>query len=144
MGKATETGEPATLTRREGLQLSGVAVGAGALGAAGVSGCGPRAGQGAAGTYKGALRDEPLPEGEDFLSRYRRRWTWDYTARSTHFNNCAYQAHCAFEVYVRDGRVIREEQAATYTTKRRGLPDANPGAARRAAGTANSCRGRRG
>ncbi|MBK7252278.1 MAG: molybdopterin-dependent oxidoreductase [Gammaproteobacteria bacterium] len=27
---------------------------------------------------------------------------------------------------MRDGRVIREEQAATYTTARKGLPDANP------------------
>lgn len=125
-GKKSKS-DPASFTRREALKLSGAAAGAGALGA--VTGCtqksrtGPAA---AAGAHKGPLEDELLPEGEDYLSRWRRRWTWDYTARSTHFNNCAYQAHCAFEIYVRDGRVIREEQAATYTTARPGLPDANP------------------
>ena len=128
MGKRTETSEPSTLTRRDALKLSGLAAGAAAVsgpGTVGLGGCTDTVSK-AAPAYKAPLQDEPLPTGEDFLNRWRKRWTWDYTTRSTHFNNCAYQAHCAFEVYVRDGRVIREEQAATYTTARKGLPDANP------------------
>lgn len=120
------------LSRRDVLKLSGLAVGSAA-----VSGVATAAGGGTSATeevppssrpfaYKGPSKPEPMPVGDDFLNRYRKRWTWDYTKRSTHFNNCAYQAHCAFEVYVRDGKVIREEQAATYTTARKGLPDANP------------------
>ena len=128
MSKQAQTSESATLTRREALKLSGLATGAAAVGGTatvGLGGCtdtGPQAAR----AYKGPLQDEPLPTGEDFLNRWRKRWTWDYTTRSTHFNNCAYQAHCAFEVYVRDGRVIREEQAATYKSARKGLPDATP------------------
>lgn len=123
----TTTSEPATLTRREALKVSGVAAGAAALGTSGgKSPTSESRGNGEPSAYKGPPKDEPLPDGDDFLSRWRKRWTWDYTVRSTHFNNCAYQAHCAFEVYVRNGRVIREEQAATYTTRQRGMPDANP------------------
>lgn len=71
-------------------------------------------------------KNEEFPRGDTFLDHYRKKWTWDYTVRSTHFNNCAYQAHCAFEVYVRDGKVIREEQAGTYTKPYPGFPDPNP------------------
>ncbi len=66
------------------------------------------------------------PTDESYLDRWRSMWTWDRTVRSTHFNNCAYQAHCAFDVYVEDGRVVREEQAADYPGLRAGIPDANP------------------
>jgi anaerobic selenocysteine-containing dehydrogenase len=58
--------------------------------------------------------------------RYRAKWAWDRTAKSTHFNNCAYQTHCLFEVYVKDGRIVREEQAANYPAVHAGVPDPNP------------------
>ncbi len=62
----------------------------------------------------------------DWEDRYRRMWTWDRTAKTTHFNNCAYQTHCLVEVYVKDGHVVREEQAATYPALHAGVPDPNP------------------
>ncbi len=57
---------------------------------------------------------------------YRRRWTWERTAKSTHFNNCAYQTHCLVQVYLDDGRVVREEQSATYPARTPDVPDPNP------------------
>jgi DMSO reductase family type II enzyme molybdopterin subunit len=66
------------------------------------------------------------PAGESYLDRWRSKWTWDYSVRGTHFNNCAYQAHCAFDVFVKDGRVVREEQVAAYPGLHDGIPDANP------------------
>ncbi|NNJ76109.1 MAG: molybdopterin-dependent oxidoreductase, partial [Anderseniella sp.] len=57
---------------------------------------------------------------------YRNKWTWDKTVRGTHLINCWYQAHCAFDVYVRDGIVFREEQAADYPQLNEDVPDMNP------------------
>ncbi|MDX1648771.1 MAG: twin-arginine translocation signal domain-containing protein [Myxococcota bacterium] len=48
----------------------------------------------------------------DWRDVYRERWAWDRVVRSTHFVNCWYQSHCAWNVYVKDGLVWREEQAA--------------------------------
>ena len=45
---------------------------------------------------------------------YRGRWRWDRVAKGTHYVNCAYQRGCAWNVYVRDGVVWREEQVASY------------------------------
>ena len=57
---------------------------------------------------------------------YRRQWQWDKVARTTHFVNCWYQAHCAWNVYVKDGIVWREEQVGDYPQTHAGLPDFNP------------------
>ena len=57
---------------------------------------------------------------------YRREWQWDKVARTTHFVNCWYQAHCAWNVYVKDGIVWREEQVGDYPQTHTGLPDFNP------------------
>ena len=57
---------------------------------------------------------------------YRVQWAWDKVVRSTHFVNCWYQAHCAWNVYVKDGLVWREEQAADYPAVRHDTPDFNP------------------
>ncbi len=46
--------------------------------------------------------------------------------RSTHHLNCWYQAHCSWDVYVKDGLVYREEQAAEYPQVNAALPDFNP------------------
>jgi DMSO reductase family type II enzyme molybdopterin subunit len=62
----------------------------------------------------------------DWRDVYRERWAWDRVVRSTHFVNCWYQSHCAWDVYVKDGLVWREEQAADYPQVRPDVPDFNP------------------
>ncbi len=57
---------------------------------------------------------------------YRQQWVWDKVGRSSHFVNCWYQAHCAWNVFVKDGMVWREEQAADYPAIRSDTPDFNP------------------
>jgi DMSO reductase family type II enzyme molybdopterin subunit len=66
---------------------------------------------------------EPYREWEDL---YRQQWKWDKVGRSSHFVNCWYQSHCAWDVYVKDGMVWREEQAADYPRVRADVPDFNP------------------
>jgi nitrate reductase alpha subunit len=62
----------------------------------------------------------------DWRDVYVKRWTWDKVVRSSHWVNCWYQAHCAWDVYVKDGMVWREEQAADYPQVRPDVPDFNP------------------
>src|SRR3990167_8380539 len=57
---------------------------------------------------------------------YRTKWTWDKVVRVTHPKNCWYQIHCAWDAYIKDGIVIREEQSAEYPQTRPELPDYNP------------------
>ena len=45
--------------------------------------------------------------------------------KGTHYANCGYQ-RCAWNVYVKDGIVWREEQLATYEQTNAALPDFNP------------------
>jgi DMSO reductase family type II enzyme molybdopterin subunit len=73
----------------------------------------------------------PIPAGsptepQDFFARYRAKWSWDHVVRGTHFNNCAYQTNCAFNVFVKDGHVVREEQIADYPQTNQDVPDLNP------------------
>jgi anaerobic selenocysteine-containing dehydrogenase len=56
---------------------------------------------------------------------YRRRWTWDRVVRGTHLSNCGYQ-RCAWNVYVKEGMVWREEQVAAYPQTNPDVPDFNP------------------
>ncbi|MCC6640548.1 MAG: molybdopterin-dependent oxidoreductase [Deltaproteobacteria bacterium] len=56
---------------------------------------------------------------------YRRQWTWDRVVKGTHYANCGYQ-RCAWNVYVKDGIVWREEQVAEYPQTTPDLPDFNP------------------
>jgi DMSO reductase family type II enzyme molybdopterin subunit len=74
----------------------------------------------------GPLPGAPLDEPRDFLARYRTKWSWDRVVRGTHFNNCAYQTNCAFNIFVKDGRVVREEQVAAYPQTNDQVPDLNP------------------
>ena len=67
-----------------------------------------------------------LPDYRTWEDVYRGQWTWDSVVRSSHFVNCWYQAHCAWNVYVKDGIVWREEQAADYPRVRQDTPDFNP------------------
>jgi len=54
---------------------------------------------------------------------YRQKWTWDKVVRGTHGTNCA--GACAFNVYVKNGIVWREEQQAEYEASG-DAPDYNP------------------
>ena len=60
-----------------------------------------------------------------FQEIYRKQWTWDRVIKGTHYANCGYQ-RCAWNVYVKDGVVWREEQLATYEQTNPDLPDFNP------------------
>lgn len=57
---------------------------------------------------------------------YRQRWTWDHVARGTHgWLNC--RSACNWDIYVKKGVVIREEQTANYESSEPGIvPDFNP------------------
>ncbi len=67
------------------------------------------------------LRTYPYRGWEDF---YRKVWTWDKVVRSTHSANCT--GSCSWKVYVRNGVMVREEQAADYPRINSDLPDYNP------------------
>ena len=69
---------------------------------------------------------EALPEYGGWQDLYRQRWTWDKIARSTHAVNCWYQRGCNWDVYVKEGLVFREEQAAIYEATNDEVPDFNP------------------
>jgi|TARA_B100001971_G_scaffold212086_1_gene241256 DMSO reductase family type II enzyme molybdopterin subunit len=62
----------------------------------------------------------------DWRDVYQQRWKWDKITKSSHFTNCWYQSHCAWNVYVKDGLVWREEQVAEYEATNAELPDPNP------------------
>ena len=47
---------------------------------------------------------------------YPKQWTWDSIS----------QAHCSWNVYVKDGVVLREEQVAAYPRTNAQVPDFNP------------------
>jgi len=68
----------------------------------------------------------PMVEYRGWEDLYRSKWQWDRVVRSSHFVNCWYQAHCAWDVYVKDGLVWREEQAGDYPSVRADVPDFNP------------------
>jgi DMSO reductase family type II enzyme molybdopterin subunit len=56
---------------------------------------------------------------------YRKKWTWDKVAWGSHSVDC-YPGGCPWRVYVRDGKIVREEQAADWTPVEPGIPDMNP------------------
>ncbi|MEZ5553250.1 MAG: molybdopterin-dependent oxidoreductase [Pseudomonadales bacterium] len=73
-----------------------------------------------------ALLDQPAPAYTSWMDVYREQFTWDSVHRGTHLINCWYQSHCAWDVYVKDGLVFREEQAAEYPQTNSEVPDFNP------------------
>jgi DMSO reductase family type II enzyme molybdopterin subunit len=65
------------------------------------------------------------PGYRDWRDVYRRRFTWERVARGTHTNtNCV--ASCAWNLYVREGIVFREEQIGNYAASNDTVPDFNP------------------
>jgi DMSO reductase family type II enzyme molybdopterin subunit len=67
-----------------------------------------------------------VPSYQGFGDIYRERWQWDHVVRSTHFVNCGYQRGCAWNIYVKDGIVWREEQVGDYEQINAEVPDFNP------------------
>jgi len=67
-----------------------------------------------------------LPDYRGWEDVYRQRWIWDKVAKGTHYVNCWYQRGCNWNIYVKDGIVWREEQAATYPRTNADVPDFNP------------------
>ena len=67
-------------------------------------------------------RKAPLNNWEDL---YRERWSWDHIAKGSHgWLNC--RSACEWDLYVKNGIVVREEQTATYAASEPGVPDFNP------------------
>jgi len=57
----------------------------------------------------------------------QRPWDWDRVVKASHLVNCWYQQACNFNVYVKDGVALREEQAANYPPPNDpDVPDFNP------------------
>ena len=60
----------------------------------------------------------------DWTERYRDRWKWDRITWGSNAVDC-YPGGCPFRVYVRDGRIFREEQSGTLPVIQPGVPDTN-------------------
>ena len=56
-------------------------------------------------------------------SHYRRRWTYDQVLWASHCGNCI--ANCTYRLYMRDGKVLHEEQSGNLPSIG-GIPDMNP------------------
>ena len=59
---------------------------------------------------------------------YRKNWEWDSVHWGTHCVDC-YPGDCPVRVYVKDGKVVREEQSGTLV---KGFQTSTPWVARRA------------
>ena len=61
-----------------------------------------------------------VPAYRSWEDLYRQKWTWDRVARGTHtMTNCV--SGCAWDLYVKDDMVWREEQKSPYTASSPGL-----------------------
>lgn len=70
----------------------------------------------------GPVTREKLGNWQDL---YRQRWSWDHIAKGSHgWLNC--RSACEWDLYVKNGIVVREEQTATYEASEEGVPDFNP------------------
>ncbi len=110
------------LGRRRFLELTGLAAAATATGCLPMLHLREEELAPAAGDLAMARRPEKLGNWQDL---YRQRWSWDHVAKGTHgWLNC--RSACMFDLYVKDGVVVREEQSATYEASEPGVPDFNP------------------
>jgi len=111
-----------TLTRRSLFKYA--ALGAGASAAVGLPlyHFSPRRQQ-ASGVPLGPRAQEKLGS---WMDLYRQRWTWDKVAKGSHgWLNC--RSACNWDIYVKNGVIVREEQAANYASSEPGVvPDFNP------------------
>src|SRR3972149_2698286 len=77
------------------------------------------------------LKQDGFAPGEvpeyDLLALRRRKWDWDRVVKASHQSNCGIQRACNMTPYVKDGVVLREEQAANYPAPNDpDTPDFNP------------------
>ncbi len=56
---------------------------------------------------------------------YGERWRWDQVFWASHCINC-YPGNCPERVYLKDGKIVREEQAGTIPAVNDDVPDMNP------------------
>ncbi|MCP5069697.1 MAG: molybdopterin-dependent oxidoreductase, partial [bacterium] len=110
-----------SVTRREFLRYSGLAGVSLSLGHLSVTDVSRASAQGGSG-----LAPPPVAEFTSWKDLYRERLTWDRVVKGTHQVNCWYQRGCTFNVFVKDGMVMREEQASTYPQTNSSVPDFNP------------------
>ncbi|SMB25046.1 putative steroid C25 dehydrogenase-like alpha-subunit [Sterolibacterium denitrificans] len=114
--------------RRRFLILAGKTTVAGiAAAATGLPGCNRMPLQHFHGTVDGRfdLGPRTTPKLNNWQDLYRQRWTWDKVAKGSHgWANC--RSACEWDLYVKDGVVVREEQSATYEASEPGIPDFNP------------------
>jgi len=108
------------ITRRRFLWMSSISVVGALAGAAGAGKVPPPDIPGFRFDYD-PMRTYPYRGWE---SLYEKQWTWDKVARSTHSANCT--GSCSWKVYVKDGVMLREEQASDYPRIGEDLPDYNP------------------
>jgi complex iron-sulfur molybdoenzyme family reductase subunit alpha len=108
------------ITRRRFLWMSSLSAAGALLGACGSGKEAPPAVPGFRFDYD-PMRTYPYRGWE---SLYRKQWTWDKVVRSTHSANCT--GSCSWKVYVKDGVMLREEQASDYPRISEDLPDYNP------------------
>jgi len=110
-----------SLDRRDFLRLSGVA-------AAGLASGIPLLHfrrQAAAAELPVAKPGPQSPRLDTWEDLLRQRWTWDRVAKGSHgWLNC--RSACNWDLYVKDGIVVREEQAGSYEASEAGVPDFNP------------------
>ncbi|MBI4494945.1 MAG: molybdopterin-dependent oxidoreductase, partial [Chloroflexi bacterium] len=65
--------------------------------------------------------------GYDLVELRQRRLEWDRVVKATHLTACAWQHSCGFSLFVKDGIVLREEQAGRYPGfNDPSIPDYNP------------------
>src|SRR3990170_1805897 len=60
-----------------------------------------------------------------WADRYRDKWKGDKVTWGSHAVYC-YPGGCPLRVYVRDGKIVREEQAGIFPVIETGIPDMNP------------------
>jgi anaerobic selenocysteine-containing dehydrogenase len=110
-------------TRRQFLKISGVATAAAAAGVAGLPLLHFR--RSARAALSGTNPSRTAAKLESWEDLCRQRWTWDSIAKGSHgWANC--RSACAWDLYVKDGIVVREEQSARYEASEAGVPDFNP------------------
>jgi DMSO reductase family type II enzyme molybdopterin subunit len=71
---------------------------------------------------------------------YRERWDWDTVRWASHCIDC-YPGNCPLRVYLKDGKVVREEVAAVFPTIQEGVPDLNPMGCQKGAGWSRMVKG---
>ena len=56
---------------------------------------------------------------------YRDKFSWDSVSFGSHSVDC-YPGGCSCRVFVKDGKIVREEQSGLHVPVEAGIPDMNP------------------